>query len=102
MGAFDSAYRILTLSQQSNRMPVDQSLAGRIVHWPEASVSPHSILAWRDPFGFHFQARLPGPPNWATVAYLVELTEDLIKRLPPPSPVAPSGVVDRTVARFLQ
>jgi hypothetical protein len=36
---------------------------------------------WRDPFGFHVQARLPAPPNWVTLHRLIDLAADIARRL---------------------
>ena len=100
--AFDTAYEVLALPGQSGRPPVDPALAQRILHWPADAIAPHSVLAWRDPFGLHLQARLPATPNVATVLYLVSLGEDLCPRVPAPAvPPAPRGFVDRLVARLL-
>src|SRR5579863_10046233 len=49
----------------------DAALAERILNWPTDSTAPRSVLAWRDPFGFHFEARFPAQPNWAAVSYLL-------------------------------
>jgi hypothetical protein len=89
--------------RQIGQLPVDTALAGRILSWPADAIAPHSVLAWRDPFGLHIHARLPAAPNRATVTYFVSLAEDFCARIPAPamSP-APSGFVDRVVARFLR
>ena len=99
---FDAAYRILALPTQFANSPVDSSLAGRILHWPADSVAPHSVLAWRDAFGFCMDARLPGPANWNTISYLASLAEDLSARLPAPirSGAAPT-MLDRLVGKIL-
>jgi hypothetical protein len=101
--AFDAAYQALALPRHISQPPVDPALAGRILSWPADAIAPHSVLAWRDPFGFHIHARLPSTPNQATVTYFVALAEDFCARIPAPamSP-APSGFVDRLVARFLR
>ena len=103
LSAFDAAYHILALPRHISHPPVDPALAGRFLSWPADAIAPHSVLAWRDPFGFHIHARLPGTPNQATVTYFVALAEDFCARIPAPamSP-APSGFVDRLVARFLR
>jgi len=99
---FDAAYRVLALPGRIQRPLLDGPLAARLLHWPAETIAPHAVLAWRDPFGFHVQARLPAPPNWATVAYLVAASDDLSQRLPAAvGASAPQGLVDRLVARFL-
>jgi len=101
--AFDKACQILALPERVQEAPIDAALAERILHWPADTITGHSVLAWRDPFGLHFQARLPAPPNWATITYFLTLAEDLCARLPSPVPApTPSGFVDSIVARFLQ
>jgi hypothetical protein len=102
---FDERYRILGLPTGSSQPPpLDSSLAERALHWTAKAVAPHSILAWRDSFGFHVQARLPAPPNWETISYFVSLAEDMALRLPPVSamPLVPQGFVDRLIVRFLR
>lgn len=99
--AFDAAYEVR--AKQDACPTVDAGLAERILSWPADAVAPHSMVAWRDPFGFHLNARLPGPPNWATVAWLASVGEECTARLPavvamPP----PSGWVDRVIAGFLR
>src|SRR4029077_4248006 len=69
LSTFDSAYRVLVLTKQFGNPPVDAALAERILHWPPDTIAPHSVLAWRDAFGFCVDARLPGPANWNTVSY---------------------------------
>ena len=98
---FDSAYHVL--GQGHFQTPIDSALADRMMHWPADTVAAHSILAWRDPFGVHFEARLPRTPNWATINYLVSLAGDFCGRLPPPvtSPTR-RGFVDRLLAPFLR
>lgn len=100
--AFDAAYEMLALPKKMQQPPFDSSLAERALHWPADSVRPHSMLAWRDPFALHFLVRLPGPPNWATVAYAIALAEELAQRVPPPEmSAAPPTTADRLVARIL-
>jgi hypothetical protein len=102
LAAFDAAYQVLALPQQFRQPPLNAALADRMLHWPPDALAPHSVVAWRDPFGFQFQARLPGPPNWSTVAYFLALAEDFCARLPgPATPSAPPTFVDRLVARVL-
>src|SRR6266853_1694955 len=69
LAAFDAAYQVLASPRQIVRPPVDPGFATRILQWPADAVAPRSVLAWRDPFAFHLQFRLPGSPNWSTVAY---------------------------------
>jgi hypothetical protein len=100
---FDSAYRVLMLSPDTAHSLVDAALAKRMLHWPADAITPHALLAWRDPFGFHLQARLPAPPNWPTVSYLASLADAFSARVPAPGiPAGPVGVVDRIAARFLR
>lgn len=101
--AFDHAYRVLVLPQRIPHPLIDPPLAGRILHWPAAAIPLHSILAWRNPYGLHLQARLLAPPNWPCVSHLLALAQDLLPRVPPPltSP-PPRTLIDRIVARFLQ
>jgi hypothetical protein len=97
---FDAAYQVLGLSQQFGQ-PLIADLAVRILHWPEDTIVPHSVLVWRDPFGLHLQVRLPAPANWPTVCYAVGLAEELATRLPAAEmPSAPPSLVDRLIARF--
>lgn len=101
--AFDSVYRV-TAKTDRFRMPlVDADLAKRMLDWPSEAVKAHSVLVWRDPFGLHFQARLPGPPNWLTVSYFHDLAERLIARVPAGtlSPEA-HGIVDKLAEKFLR
>ena len=100
---FDSAYRVLTLSPNASHSLVDAELAKHMLHWPADAMTPHSLLAWRDPFGFHLLARLPGPPNWPTVSYFTSLAEEFSARVPAPqiSP-RPVGLVDRIVAHIFR
>lgn len=101
LAGFDAAYQVLVRSEQLHQPPVDPVLAGRMLRWPAGAVAPHSILVWRDPFGLQFQARLPAPPNWMTVSYLLNLADDIIARIPPPAPVSePPGFLDRLFARL--
>lgn len=101
--AFDAAYKVMVLPRRVREAPIDAALAERILHrWPADAVALHSLLAWRDPFGLHLHARLPTPPPWSNVAYLVSLAEDFCPRLPSPitSPT-PHGLVDGIIARFI-
>lgn len=99
---FDAAYRLLALPARLANSPVDAALAQRLLHWPADALAPHSLLAWRDPFGLHFQARLPSVPDWPTITYFISLAEDLASRLPAPSgSSAPRGIVDSLAARLM-
>jgi hypothetical protein len=101
--AFDAAYEILAMPQKMQKPPFESSLAERALHWPADSVRPYSVLAWRDPFALHFLARLPGPPNWAGVAYAISLAEELSQRVPPPEmPPDPPKSLDRFIAGVLR
>ena len=102
LAAFDTTYRVLTLTEKFQQPPVNPALAERVLKWPDDSVRPHSVLAWRDPFGLQLQARLPAPPNWVTVSYFLALAEDLSSRVPPPAvPAVPLKFSDRLIARLL-
>jgi hypothetical protein len=99
IAAFDAAYEVM--ARQTARPLVDAALARRIVFWPPDAVVPYSIVAWRDPFGFNFNARLPGPPNWATVAWLASVGGDFAGRLPAAvTAPRPSGCFDRIIGRI--
>lgn len=100
---FDAAYQVLAPPARVSPPPVDAALAQRLRHWSADALAPHSVLAWRDPFGFHVQARLPSTPDWATLTHFITLGEDFAARLPAPSGgSAPQGFVDAMVARFLR
>lgn len=101
--AFDATYEVLGRPRQATPAPVDQGFAARILQWPADAIAPHAVLAWRDVFGLHMQVRLPGPPNWPTVAYAATLGEDLTGRVAPPTGQrAPQGILDRAASRFLR
>jgi hypothetical protein len=102
VAAFDAAYRVSALPQVQHS-PIEPGLAKRILDWSGDAIHPHSVLAWRDPFGLVFEARLPAPANWATVLYLVSLGEELSERVPAceVSP-APRTLVDRVIARMVR
>ncbi len=101
--AFDSVYKVLALTKHIQQSPIESALAHRILQWPTGTIAPHSVLALRDPFAFEFQARLPGPPNAATVLYFLSLATDLIAQLPPPRPLAtPTGLVDGLLSSILK
>jgi hypothetical protein len=90
---FDNRYRVLTMGPA---VPADVSLAARILNWPAKAMIPHSVLAWRDPFAFRVQARLPGPPPWSTVEHLLLIAFDLADQIPTPQTcLVPSGRLDR-------
>lgn len=94
---FDAAYEVR--ARDTSYTPVDAALAGRILRWPADSVAPQSMVAWRDPFGFHCNLRLPGPPNWATVAWLAGVASDCAARLPEGATAPlPKGWWDRIIA----
>jgi hypothetical protein len=100
LAAFDAAYQVITLPEKFRQPLVNPALAERVLHWPDSAVRPHSLLAWRDPFGVQFQARLPGPPNWVTVSYFLALAEDFCAQVPPPAvPAIPRTFLDRLIAR---
>jgi hypothetical protein len=100
--AFDNAYQVLALPNQIQQSPLDATLVDRVLHWPANAIAPHSVLAWRDPFGLHVEARMPGPANWAAVSYFVGLAEDLCARLPGPLvPAQSPKFLDRIINRVL-
>ncbi len=102
VAAFDAAYRVSALPQVQHS-PIEPGLAKRILDWPGEAIHPHSVLAWRDPFGLVFEARLPAPANWATVSYLVTLGEELCERVPVSEiSTAPRTLVDRLIARVVR
>ena len=99
---FDNSYQVLALPNQIQQSPLDATLVDRILHWPANAVAPHSLLAWRDPFGLHVEARLARPVNWAAVSYFVALAEDLCAALPGPLvPTQSPNFMDRTINRVL-
>jgi hypothetical protein len=103
LAAFDARYEVLVLPKQIQKQPVDAALGQRALSWPADAIAPHSMLAWRDPFGLHMQARLPGPPNWSRVSYFASLAEDLCARVPAPQSLpAPPTLFDRAVGRILR
>ena len=81
--AFDTVYKVLVREDRtSNIPPIGPALAERFIAWPPPAITPRLIVAWRDRFGFHVDARLWGTPNWPTVSHLLALGEDLRSRLP--------------------
>lgn len=101
--AFDQTYQVLGLPQRFAAAPVDAAVAQHMLHWPVGAICPHSLLMWRDPTALHFQARLPAPPNWATVSYFLVLAEELCRRLPAPDvPANTPTLADRVIARILE
>jgi hypothetical protein len=97
---FDAAYHVLTMPGESWQTPIDAGLAKRFLKWPRDAIAPHSIVVWRDAFGLHVQARLPGPANWATICYVVELGEDVCGRVPAGKMTGtPKGLLERIVQR---
>jgi hypothetical protein len=99
--AFDKVYQVCSLGVSWQPL-VDARLGQRIVTWPSELVALHTLLAWRDPFGFYVEARLPAPPNWATICYAVSVAEDLCGRLPAGRTVdQPKGIVDQLVMGIL-
>jgi hypothetical protein len=103
LAAFDAAYEVLVLPQQIQQSPVDAALGQRMLSWPANAIAPHSVLAWRDPFGLHIEARLPSPATWGNASYLAALAEELCARVPAPqsSAVAPT-LFDRAVGWILR
>jgi len=99
---FDVEYKVLVLTRQTRHSPVDCGLAAQMLKWPADAIGPHSLQAWRRPYAFEFQARLPAPPNWATISYFLAIGAELSARLPPPltAPI-PHGSIDRVIGRFL-
>jgi len=101
--AFDATNRILTLANRFGQNPIDSALAERIMKWPADAIAPKEVLTWRDPFGVHLHAHLPGTPNWATITHFLAIAEDFCARLPTPVPTsAPNGFWDRLLARLLE
>ncbi len=99
MAEFDARYDVR--ATHAALATVNAALARRILNWPPDAVAPYSVLAWRDPFGFHFHVRLPVEPNWITVAWLARLGEEFAARLPAvAAPPVPSGWIDRILAAF--
>jgi hypothetical protein len=99
--AFDKTYQVSSLGVSWQPL-VDARLAERIIAWPNDVVALHTLLAWRDPSGFSLEARLPAPPNWATICYVVALAENLSARLPAGRAVAqPKGIFDQFVTGIL-
>jgi hypothetical protein len=103
LAAFDAAYEVLVLPKQFGKPPVDAALGERILHWPADTIAPHSMIAWRDAFGLHVDARVPAPANWSTVSYLASLAEEMCARVPAPlKSGVPPTFFDRAVAQILE
>jgi hypothetical protein len=101
--AFDTAYKILVLEQRIKQSPIDSALAQRVLNWPVEAIVPKEVLAWREPFGAHLHAHLPGTPNWATITHFLAIAEDLCARLPAPVTTSVSkSFWDRLLARILE
>ena len=91
LASFDAVYKVVGMASSV----VDETLAAQFIQWPAAGVVPHSILAWRDHSGLRLEARMPGPPDWASVVHFIDLGRALSRRLPPPVPVPqPRGWFD--------
>ena len=102
-GAFDFGYQVLLSPDFSRKPLVDSTLAQRFLNWPPDAVPVHALLAWRDPYGFVLEARLPGPPNWVTVAYLLSLGDEFVRRLPVGQmPAGPPHLVDRVIGEVVK
>jgi hypothetical protein len=100
---FDYAYQVLLVPESSRKPLVDSALAKKWLNWPGDSVPVHSLLAWRDPFGFVVEARVVGPANWATVSYLLDLGEELVRRMPVGNvPAGPQHAMDRMIGKVVQ
>jgi len=103
LSSFDAAYSIVGIPGKIREGLVDSRIADKILRWPADAVAPRAVLAWRDPFGLHLTARLPGPGSWGTVTHFVDLAGDLAARLPVPEMLpAPAGFIDRLTARFMR
>jgi hypothetical protein len=101
VSSFDSAYQVLCLGVSWQPL-VDAKLAERMLAGPGNGDAIHALLMWRDPFGFCVEARLPAPPNWATICHVVGLAEDLSVRLPAGKiPGPPKGIVDELLMRIM-
>jgi len=99
--SFDAAYQVLSLGVSWQPL-VDERLAEGILAGPGNGAAIHAMLIWRDPFGFCVEARLPAPPNWATICYVVGLAEDLCARLPAGKmPGPPKGILDELLMRIM-
>jgi hypothetical protein len=103
LAAFDAAYEVLVLPQQIQDSPVDAALGQRLMNWPANAIPPHSVLAWRDAFGLHLEARLPAPPTWGNASYLAAVGEELCARVPAPQGSAvPLTLFDRALGWILR
>ena len=96
---FDAMYCVLVKAGQNG--PVDSRVARQVMEWPAGAVAAKEVAAWRGPFGFHLEMRLPGMANWATVEHAASVVEEIVKRLPPAEPAeAPRGFVDKMIGRM--
>ena len=96
---FDRDYRVMMRKGKSG--PVDSTLARALLEWHQGAVIPKESMAWRGPFGLHYEAHLPGPASWATVAHAVEIAQQLARRLPAAEPAPkPSGMIDGLLAKL--
>jgi hypothetical protein len=100
---FDNAYKILTLKGGILDSPQIPTLAKEWSNWPQGTIVPKEILAWRDHFGVHLQARLPATPNLTTITQFLDLAEGFCARLPAPIPsnTAPKSIWDRLLVRLM-
>jgi hypothetical protein len=81
---FDTAYEVLATAAPVSAPPLNPAVAKRFVAWPEQTIAPQSVLAWRDPAGCHLRVHLAKMPNWATIEYLLLVGEDFCSCLPSP------------------
>ena len=78
---FDAAYKVMI--KPGHGSPLNGAMAQRMQQWPPSAVRAKQVLAWRGPYGLHFEARLPSPANWGTVEHATALADELAGRLPP-------------------
>lgn len=101
--AFDEVYQVRVTPERIAVCPIDTSLAKKILEWPNDATVPKEILAWRDPFGLHLSAHLPGPPNWSAIAHFLTIADELCARLPERiSTAAPTKLGDHILSRYLE
>jgi len=99
--AFDDLYQVFALPDQFPKPPVDRTLARRILDCPCAPT--FRVFMMRGRLGFYCQARLPGPPDWTTVIWLVGVAEDFAAILPRAvASTTPPGFLDRIIDACLQ